>query len=569
MVESSVVRKKSNSFDLVRKEIEFTIQQAESSLERFQENRESGEDLQNCIDFLNQLRGIFTLVEVQGGTVLCQEMVAHANEVPVGALEDKNGLLAVLNQALFVLRRYVDYYSDEYQDYPELLIPIINALRSSRKAKLLPDSYFLDVEFPRQAPSAVESLDIPSDQFEGRCRHLRHMYQVGLLELLREKDLTLSYRLLERASNGFSRLCAQAPMGELWSMLGRAVQGMREGQMEVTQPRKRVFMRVERYSRELVQIGKVAATRGGSESVIKELLYLIALSGAQDESARAMLGRYRVAAPKLDERQLVAHRGRLMGPGKDVLRSLATALQEELSHLKDRLDIIERGAGFQEADFSSIANDLGRLADTLLMLDLKQLAEKMREQQSLFLSWERAKRMQSEQELMTIADAILGIEQAIMNLEGRGITKDTDHLLPVERRVANSPYLAEAGIVVIEEAHSALALAKRAIVAFVESAGDKMHLVNVPKTLHAVWGSLLIMEAAKVAAYVDLSGRYIQERLIDATQTPDELSLETLADALTSLEYYIESLGQKGESNEELLKLAEESLQALGYERQA
>jgi len=96
MVESSVVRKKSNSFDLVRKEIEFTIQQAESSLERFQENRESGEDLQNCIDFLNQLRGIFTLVEVQGGTVLCQEMVTHANEVPVCALEDKNGLLAVL-----------------------------------------------------------------------------------------------------------------------------------------------------------------------------------------------------------------------------------------------------------------------------------------------------------------------------------------------------------------------------------------------------------------------------------------------------------------------------------------
>ncbi len=565
MVESSVVRKKSNSFDLVRKEIEFTIQQAESSLERFQENRESGEDLQNCIDFLNQLRGIFTLVEVQGGTVLCQEMVTHANEVPVGALEDKNGLLAVLNQALFVLRRYVDYYSDDYQDHPELLIAIINALRSSRKAKLLPDSYFFEVEFPRQAPAAVESLDIPSDQFEGRCRRLRHMYQVGLLELLREKELTLGYRLLERSSDGFGRLCAHAPMGELWAMVGHAVRGMRDCQMEVTQPRKRLFMRVERYARELVQIGKVAATRAGSETVIKELLYLIALSGGQDSGVRGILERYRVSAPKLDEKQLVAHRSRLMGPGKDVLRSLATALQEELTHLKDRLDIVERGAGFQEADFSSIANDLGRLADTLLMLDLQQLAGKMREQQRHFLDWERSKRMPSEQELMAIADAVLGIEQAIMNIEGRGITKDTDHLLPVEKRVADSPYLVEANIVVIEEAQSALALAKRAIVAFIESAGDKMHLVNVPKTLHAVWGSLLVMETTKVAAYVDQSGRYIQERLIDATQTPDELSLETLADALTSLEYYIESLGQKGEGNEELLKLAEESLQSLGY----
>ena len=52
MVQSSLATK-SQSFDLVKSEIEQTIRQAESSLERFQENRESGEDLQNCVDFLN------------------------------------------------------------------------------------------------------------------------------------------------------------------------------------------------------------------------------------------------------------------------------------------------------------------------------------------------------------------------------------------------------------------------------------------------------------------------------------------------------------------------------------
>jgi len=56
---------KANSFELVQSEIETTVKQAEKNLERFQENRESGEDLQNCIDFLNQLRGIFVLVEIQ------------------------------------------------------------------------------------------------------------------------------------------------------------------------------------------------------------------------------------------------------------------------------------------------------------------------------------------------------------------------------------------------------------------------------------------------------------------------------------------------------------------------
>ena len=53
--------------------------------------------------------------------------------------------------------------------------------------------------------------------------------------------------------------------------------------------------------------------------------------------------------------------------------------------------------------------------------------------------------------------------------------------------------------------------------------------------------------------------------MIEAEQAPDEQSLETLADTLTSLEYFIESLGKSGDGNDELLKLAEESLRSLGY----
>jgi hypothetical protein len=44
MVQASLATK-TQSFGLVREEIEHTIGQAEQSLERFQENRESGEDL--------------------------------------------------------------------------------------------------------------------------------------------------------------------------------------------------------------------------------------------------------------------------------------------------------------------------------------------------------------------------------------------------------------------------------------------------------------------------------------------------------------------------------------------
>jgi hypothetical protein len=46
--------------------------------------------------------------------------------------------------------------------------------------------------------------------------------------------------------------------------------------------------------------------------------------------------------------------------------------------------------------------------------------------------------------------------------------------------------LREAVWVVADEARNALTLAKRAITAFIESDYDKLHLANVPVTLHAI-----------------------------------------------------------------------------------
>ena len=155
MVQSSLATK-SQSFDLVKSEIEQTIKQAESSLERFQEKRESGEDLQNCVDYLNQLRGIFILVELRGGTLLCQEAVNLANDVPVGANDDKNILLTALNSALFILRRYVEYYHQQREDHPELLLPV---LRAHAEAVAASNSLPREPNFsrPRLERSSVES----------------------------------------------------------------------------------------------------------------------------------------------------------------------------------------------------------------------------------------------------------------------------------------------------------------------------------------------------------------------------------------------------------------------------
>ncbi|MCG7199571.1 chemotaxis protein [Marinobacter pelagius] len=567
MVQSSLATK-SQSFDLVKGEIEQTIKQAESSLERFQENRESGEDLQNCVDYLNQLRGIFILVELRGGTLLCQEAVAMANDVPVGANDDKNILLTTLNSALFILRRYVEYYHQQREDHPELLLPVINDLREARREKPYPESCFFEIDV-KERPDFCADLHL--DTFEGSeadyeimARRMRLTFQVALLGVLRDRNDVVSKKLFGRAARGFARLCQGAPMGQMWCLLGIVSDTMLDRAMIFTRARKRMLMRIERYAREVVYVGKVATAKDAPDSLIRDLIYLLYRSGSANPEVTRILSAYRLAPAEFPDSMLEAHARRLYGPGSDVLRSLSEALQDELNQLKDKLDIIERGIEPDLAELSSIADALERLANTLVMLDLNKLAGISREEAARLRKWEEDNRLPGDDELYRLADSVLGVEDAVMQIVTRGITSETDALAGSRRRRDESVYLQEAMFVVADEARSALTLAKRAITAFIESDYDKLHLANLPATLHSIWGGLQMVNDPGAANVLKRVAASIQDRLLDARQAPAHQVLEALADALTSLEYYIESIGKREDRNPDLLKLAESSLDDVG-----
>ncbi|WP_339801432.1 chemotaxis protein [uncultured Marinobacter sp.] len=564
MVQSSLATK-SHSFELVKSEIEQTVRNAEASLERFQENRDSGEDLQNCVDFLNQLRGIFVLVELRGGTLLCKEAVTLANDVPVGASDDKNILLTTLNNALFILRRYIEYYHQQREDHPELLLPVINELRVARGEQPHPESFFFELDVG-QRPDFCRDLDIASlrledADYEAYARRMRLMLQMALLGAIREKNDLVSKKLLSRSARGFARLSGDGPMRQLWCLLMVVADTMTDRAMAFTRPRKRLLMNIEKYSRDMVYVGRTAARRSVSDDIIRDLVYLLFRSGSANQEVTRILGAWGVNPSEYPESMMEAHRKRLYGPGADVLKSLSSALQEELNQLKDRLDIIERGIEPDLAELSIIADSLLRLANTLSMLDLNRLADVARAEAGRLTIWEQAGKLPEEDELYSLADAVLGIENAVSQMVTRGITSETDALAIARTRDHDeSPYLREAMIVVGDEARGALTLAKRAITAFIESDYDKLHLANLPTTLHSIWGGLQLLGDPDAAEVMERIARSIQARLLDAKEPPGSSVLEALADSLTSLEYYIESIGSRDDRNPDLLTLAESSL---------
>ena len=96
-------------------------------------------------------------------------------------------------------------------------------------------------------------------------------------------------------------------------------------------------------------------------------------------------------------------------------------------------------------------------------------------------------------------------------------------------------------------------------------ANGLLHLANVPFTLQAVRGGLWFLDQPRAAQLVGACAEYIDKQMLESQQMPSEQMLETLADALTSLEYYLEGGAVlRPETQPSVLDLAAESVRALG-----
>nr|WP_024308020.1 hypothetical protein [Pseudomonas sp. P818] len=548
------------SLNLVRDELFVTMEEAEQSLEHFIAERHNGSLLQQAVESLHQVRGTLNLIELAGAELLAQEVLDQATDIPAGAGEERDVQLAALSNALHVLRRYLENVDAHRQEMPELLLPAINDLRQAGAQQPLPESFFFSVRLDHARPhSATQPLDGAAKLAEGK--RLRHMYQVGLLGFIREQNPQASLKLMVRAMARLDSLFANEPRGRMCWIGAAAIEAQCDAQLLPRKGRKQLFSRLDRELKLMLSNPQYEAPR----SLLKELLYLVALADSHGPLASAMREVFGLTPLPFTDHLLEEEYQRLAGPGQAVMRSLSTAIREELASVKDMLDLLERGT-LQSETLGTLHALLGKLAKTLGMVGLTSAGNSLSAQLPQVAAWSEDAPPAPGQ-LHKLADAVLYVEGMVASLE-RGEGRDSRPAAVEPGNEADSfanHQLNEARIVVVDEAQAGLALAKRAITAYLESGGDKMHLSNVPFSLQAVRGGLWFLEQPRAAMLVGACADYIQTRMLESAQMPSEQMLETLADALSSLEYYLEAGAvMRPETRPSVLDLAEESVKALG-----
>lgn len=549
------------SLGLVRDELFATMEEAEQSLEHFIIDRTNGGLLQQAVENLKQVRGTLNLIELTGAELLAQEILQLATDIPVGAGEDRDVQLAALSNALYVLRRYLESVDASRQEIPELLLPAINALRQACAQPALPESFFFSVRLDHARPA----VDVPARSGAApvaEARRLRQMYQVGLLGFIREDNLSASLKLMGRALTRLDHLFIESPASRLCWIGSAALESQLDGQLLPRKSRKQLFSRLDRELKQVLGNPAYEAPR----SLLKELLYVVALADTQGPIASQVRQVFSLSSLPFTDHLLEEESQRLAGPGQAVMRSLSSAIREELASLKDLLDLIERGTAQAEA-YSNLHNLLGKMAKTLGMVGLSSAASTLQTQLGDVSAWSLEHAPEAHV-IQRLADAVLYVESMVASLE-RGDRRDTKPQVArpgMEAEAFANHQLTEARIVVIDEATAGLALAKRAITAYLESNGEKLHLANVPFSLQAVRGGLRFLEQERAADLIGACADFIQKQMLESNQMPPEQLLETLADALTSLEYYLEggAVLRRDDSRVSVLDLASESVRALG-----
>ncbi|MFU4559215.1 chemotaxis signal transduction system protein ChpA [Pseudomonas paraeruginosa] len=550
------------ALEWVKGEIAETLKQARQALEAFVENPQDPTRMRFCLTYVHQVQGTLQMVEFYGAALLAEEREQLVQALLDGRVPNQGEALEVLMQAILQLPVYLDRIQTARRDLPMVVLPLLNDLRAARGEKLLSETSLFAPDLSRRQPQldGEAIAQLRTDELGGLLRKLRQTQQMALVGLLRNQDVATSLGYLARVYARLEGLCREAPLGPLWSIASGLVEGLANGSVVNSASVRTLLRQLDRELKRLVEQGADGLNQAAPDELIKNLLFYVAKAPSQSPRIRALKEQYRLDEALPDHETVDAERARLAGPDRDAMRSVVGALCEELVRIKDSLDLFVRSDRAHPAELDALLAPLKQIADTLAVLGFGQPRKVILDQLDVVHALAQGRREPSDATLMDVAGALLYVEATLAGMAGPGDERNSE-----ESRLPTTD-VAQIHQLVIKEARNGLEQAKDAIIEFIASQWNHEHLARVPELLTQVRGGLAMIPLERAASLLETCNRYIQEQLLARRAVPDWQSLDTLADAITSVEYYLERLSEDHESQSDLiLDVAEDSLANLGY----
>jgi len=551
----------------VKRELDETLKQARQALEAFVDNPTDPTQMRFCASYLHQVQGTLRMVELYGAAQVSEEMERLAQAILDGKAKSGEDTYTVLMRGIVQLPDYLERLQGGHKDIPIVLLPLLNDLRSARGEGLLSETALfspnLYVDLPAQAAGAASPL--PEGELKTQAARLRGAFQTSLVRWFRDDEpeamLARLFAVLERLRS----LCHVTEARRLWWIASVVVDGIKHGAIEVNLTVKLLFGKVDREIKHLVDSGEPSFRAAPANDLVKNLLYYIAHAAPDTARTRLVKATYGLSTLIPDAAELEHAKGSLAGRNRALLDTVGNAIKEDLLRVKEGLDLHLRSGAVGGDLLKPLAQQLGQIGDTLGMLGLGVPRKVVQEQKEIIERMTLSQERSDENALLDVAGALLFVEASLddhIHMLGGPATADqaaepTSAIPQAEMRKIMDQTMREAA--------TNLQLAKENIVAFIESPWDHERLNDTPRLLDEVVGALRVMQHVEAGNLLDGVKRFIHAELVEKRQVPNARQLDTLADALVSIEYYLEALKEQRPGREKGLEVARRSLRELGY----
>ena len=545
----------------VKPELDETLRQAKLELEEYVDDPADGSHMRFCAGFLHQVQGTLRMLELYAPAMVAEEMELLADALQDGRAPDRDAACAALMRGVVLLPDYLERLQSGHKDIPIVLLPLLNELRSARGEGGLSESVLFSPDLERPLPASVPLAVAATGPG-------RHDEAAPRLAALREALAAWSDASsvppasLAAAIEGLLPHVQPLPTRRMLWVASRVLHAIADGAMAPSAALRGIFTGVEREARRAFEDGFGMPRTESALEPTRQLLYHVAHGEGDHPALHELRETFELAAEAPTESEIDHARGSLSGRNRALLDTVSAAVKEDLLRVKDALDLHLRTGADDVSALQPQIEALGRVADTLGMLGLGVARTVVQQQREAMGAIVNRDLPADENALLDVAGALLYVDATLDDQvarlgSGDAARGDQEDLFGGEaHKVVDT---------IVREAIANFSDARQALVAFVETSWDHDQLGQVPRLLNEVAGALRMMELQLPADYVTGVERYTLSELIGRRRVPNGRQLDTLADALASLEYYLEALREQRGNRNEILDITRHSLESLGY----
>ncbi len=566
--ESGTFEAAASALAIVSQELLETIRTAHVALEGVLEGRGGSAGLVQCGELLHQARGVLRLTETYGAALLAEEMehvCAYLAKLRAG--KGREDGLDALTRAMVQLPIYIERLLGGGRDIALVLLPMLNDLRAARGRPLLSEGTLLLLNLsPSLRADGKELRETIGDDPVMVASRLRPKFQLALLGWIQGGD---SKRHLESLSGVVAALETAATrndMHQLWWVLGGVLESLQNGGLETSVALKRLLGQADRRIKLLIDEGPDSFDSHPVTDLLNNLLYYVARSGKPGERISQIRAAFNLSELLPGDEQVEHARESLSAPSVKLMKTVAAAIKEDLGRVKDVLDIYVRTGMNKSSELVPQLDLLKKISDTLGVLGLGELRGDIDGEIERLKTVVARGGATNEQTIVEIASTLLRVEDRLDQHLVRMIVPQ-DPSSPGDKKQLPSEDDAEYKQVaeaVMRESIINLARIKETFSQRLSAAGNSQGIDSVPGLVRGIKAGLMMLNKNRAVEVLDRIGNLITLTLRGGG--PGRLQqkeMDRLADAIVSVEYYMETVKAGRREPEYMLDNAETCLAVL------